>query len=163
MKAENESKSAEGQARRLEDVYEEAAALLGRPGIVQRARVVPGEDEWSAGQILGHMVEIVPYWLGHCQEIIAAAGEPYHFGRSLDDPDRLAAVQRPENEEPGVLLRLLNDEVRPAAQAIRQMTPAERDRIGIYKEQNEMTVAEIIEVFIVAHAENHMDQMQAAL
>jgi hypothetical protein len=66
------------------------------------------------------MVEIVPYWLDDCYKIIAAAGEPYYIGRSLDDSERLAAVQRPESEDPGELLRLLNDEVRAAARAIGQ-------------------------------------------
>ncbi len=109
------------------------------------------------------MVEIVPYWLDHCYKITAAAGEPYHFGRSLEAPERLAAVQRPETEKPEELLLLLNDEVGPAAKANRQMTPAGRGRIGIYQGRGEMTVAEIIEVFIVTHAENHLAQMRTAL
>jgi uncharacterized damage-inducible protein DinB len=163
MNSETGATLAEEQARRLEDVYERAFTLLSRPHIARRAYSVPGEDNWSAVQILGHMVEVVPYWLDHCRNVIAAAGEPYHFGRSLDDPDRLAAVQRPESETSGHLLRLLSDEVHRAASAIRQMTPAERKMIGTYKGQDEMTVAEIIEVFIVAHCENHLAQMRAAL
>ena len=103
MKVETEANSAEGQARRLEGVYEGTTALLSRPDMAQRARVAPGEDEWSAVQILGHMVEIIPYWLDDCHKIIAAAGEPYQFGRSLDAPERLAVVQRPETEKPGEL------------------------------------------------------------
>jgi uncharacterized damage-inducible protein DinB len=163
MNAETGATSAEEQAQRLEDVYEGALTLLSRPHIARRAYSVPGEDNWSAVQILGHMVEVVPYWLDHCRKVIVAAGEPYHFGRSLDDPDRLAAVQRPESETSGHLLRLLSEEVRRAASAIRQMTPAELKMIGTYKGQDEMTVAEIIEVFIVAHCENHLAQMRAAL
>ncbi len=43
------------------------------------------------------------------------------------------------------------------------MTPAGRGQTGIHQDQGEMTVAESIEVFIRAHAENHLAQMQAAL
>lgn len=163
MNVETGATSAEEQAWRLEEVHEETFSLLSRPHMARRAYAVPGEDNWSAVQILGHMVEVVPYWLDHCRKIIAAAGEPYHFGRSLDNPDRLAAVQRPKSETSGHLLRLLSDEVRPAARAIRKMTPAERGLIGIHQGRGEMTVAEIIEVFIVAHVENHLAQMRTAL
>jgi hypothetical protein len=120
MKTEFAAQSAEGQTRRLESVYEGVAGLLSRPDIAQRARVAPSEEEWSVVQILGHMVEIVPYWHGLYHKIIAAAGEPPEFGQPLDAPERLAAVQRPESEEPDELLRFLNEEVRPAARAIRQ-------------------------------------------
>ena len=106
---------------------------------------------------------MIPYWLSHCRALIAAAGEPPRFGRTLDAPERLAGVERGATGTPDEYLRLLNDEVQAAATAIRHMPAAERGRKGIHLRRGEMTVADVVEVFIVAHAEEHLAQVQAAL
>src|SRR5262247_672226 len=69
----------EAQAKRLERVYEEVAKLLQDPGVASRLRTPPGRSEWSAMQALGHMAEMIPYWLNHCRTLIAAAGTPPAF------------------------------------------------------------------------------------
>ena len=151
------------QAKRLESVYEQLAALLRQPEVAQRLRAAPGADEWSAMQTVGHMAEMIPYWLSHCRTLIAATGEPPRFGRTLDSPERLAGVERGAAGAPDEFLRLLDDEVRAAAQAIRRMSAAERGKTGLHPRHSEMTVADVVEVFIVAHAEEHLAQVQAAL
>ena len=109
------------------------------------------------------MVEMIPYWLNHCRAMMAATAEPPHFGRSLDAPERLAGVERGAAGEPDELLRLLADEVQTAVRAIRQMSAAERSKKGIHVRRGEMTVADVVEVFIVTHAEDHLAQVRAAL
>ena len=158
----SEENPGEAQARRLESAYEQLAALLRRPDVARRLRAAPGENEWSAMQTLGHTVEMIPYWLSHCRALIAAA-EPPRFGRTLDAPERLAGVERGATGTPDEYLRLLNDEVQAAAKVIRHMPAAERGRKGIHLRRGEMTVADVVEVFIVAHAEEHLVQVQAAL
>jgi uncharacterized damage-inducible protein DinB len=158
-----EENPGEAQARRLENVYEQLVALLGRPDVAQRLRAAPGDNEWSAMQTVGHVAEMIPYWLSHCRTLIAAAAGPPHFGRTLDAPERLAGVERGALGTPDEFLRLLNDEVQAAANAIRHMPAAERGQKGIHLRRGEMTVADVVEVFIVAHAEEHLAQVQAAL
>ena len=162
MTAGTEENPAEAQARRLESAYEQLAALMRRPDVAQRLRAAPGENEWSAMQTVGHIAEMIPYWLSHCRTLIAAA-EPPRFGRTLDAPERLAGVERGALGTPDEFLRVLNDEVQAAARAIRQMPAAERSRKGIHLRRGEMTVADVVEVFIVAHAEEHLAQVRAAL
>jgi uncharacterized damage-inducible protein DinB len=152
----------EAQARRLESAYEQLAALLRRPDVAQRLRLAPGENEWSAMQVLGHTVEMIPYWLSHCRTLIAAA-EPPRFGRLLDAPERLAGVEQAASGTPDEFLRRLDDEVQTAAAAIRRMSAAERGKKGLHLRRGEMTVADVIEVFVVSHAEEHLAQVQAAL
>ncbi len=53
--------------------------------------------------------------------------------------------------------------MRRAAAAIRQLSTAERNKRGIHPEQGEMSVAEVIESFIVSHAEEHLGQVEGAL
>jgi hypothetical protein len=62
-----------------------------------------------------------------------------------------------------VLVTQLRDEVRSAASTLRTLSEVERGKRGIHSERGEMTVTEIIESFIVGHAEDHLAQVQAAL
>jgi uncharacterized damage-inducible protein DinB len=153
----------ETQAQRLERVYEEVAKLLREPKVASRLGTAPGKDEWSAMQTLGHMTEMIPYWLSHCRALIAATGEPPTFGRTPGSPERLDGVARGAAAQPDALLAQLQAEVRAAAGAIRKLSPAERSKRGISPERGEITVAEVLESFIVSHAEEHLAQVQAAL
>ncbi|HEV8306815.1 MAG TPA: DinB family protein [Methylomirabilota bacterium] len=153
----------EAQARRLERVYEEVARLLREPGVASRLRTAPAENEWSAMQALGHMTEMIPYWLNHCRGLIASTGEPPTFGRKAGSPERLAGVAHGATAEPDELLGKLQDEVRSAASTIRKQSMAERGKRGIHAGRGEVTVAEVIESFIVGHAEEHLAQVQTAL
>jgi uncharacterized damage-inducible protein DinB len=160
--ARTETSWSEAQAQRLERVHEQLAALLNQPDVAERLRTVPGESEWSALEVLGHIIEMIPYWLDHCHRLMAAA-EPLRFGRTLDSPERLAGVERATTRDPGALLRSLNDEVEVATTAIRHLSAGEQSKTGIHLRQGEMMVAEVIERFIVAHAEDHLAQIRAAL
>jgi hypothetical protein len=139
------------------------AALLRQPDVAQRIGRAPDEQAWSALQVIGHMVEMIPYWLHHCQRLIAAGGEPPSFGRTLDAPERLAGVERAATHTPDELLRLLHDETRAAADVIRRFSETELKRKGMHVRLGEMTVAEVVTRFIVAHAEEHLAQVRAAL
>ena len=153
----------ETQARRLEQVYEEVARLLRDAGVASRLRNAPGQDEWSAMQTLGHVTEMIPYWLNHCRVLIAATGAPPRFGRKPGSPERLAGVAHGASSEPGALLAQLEKEVRSAAGTIRTLSEAARGKRGISGERGEITVGEVIESFIVGHAEEHVAQVKAAL
>jgi uncharacterized damage-inducible protein DinB len=163
MTATTEEHPGKAQARRLERTYEQLTQVLRQPATAQRLRASPGENEWSVMQTLGHMVEMIPYWLGHCQTLMTASDEPPRFGRTLDSPERLAGIERGAVGDVDELLRALSAEVQTAADAIRRMSAAERDRTGIHPRHGAMTVAEVVETYIVAHAEEHLAQIEAAL
>src|SRR5262245_38556627 len=111
MSAGSESNPGELQARRLEHVAEQLTKIIHQPEVAQRLRTAPGENEWSAMQILGHIAEMIPYWLHDCQVIIAAA-EPPAFGRTLESPERLAGPEQGAKADPEQLVRQINEEVR---------------------------------------------------
>ena len=157
------SSSGETQAQRLERVYEQVEQLLREPGFDARLRMPPGGNDWSAMQTLGHMTEMIPYWLNHCRTLIAATGTPPAFGRTPGSPERLAGVSHGASADPDALLRQLHEAVRAAAREIRQLSTTERGKRGISSERGEMTVAQVIESFIVDHAEEHLAQAQSAL
>lgn len=162
MAANRVNRPGEQQARRLESVCEQVTALLAPQDDLLRLRAA-GANEWSVVQILGHMVEMIPYWLGHFRALIAATGDPPVFGRGHDSPERLAGVERGFKGDPKELVGLLNSEGKAAARAIRDMSATERSKKGVHIKLGEMTVADSVERFIVAHAETHLEQIRATL
>lgn len=163
MTADTTTNSSETQARRLEVVYDQLSALLGQPDVAQRLRTAPGEQEWSALQVVGHMAEMIPYWLDHCHRLIAASLEPPQFGRTLDAPERLAGVEAGATSDAQELLSRLKQVMEAAARDIRHMTEADLSKTGIHVRQGTMTVADVVEQLIVGHAEAHLAQVQDAL
>ena len=150
------------QASRLEAVAEQLMQLLHQPTVATRLRSAPDANTWSALQVIGHMTEMIPYWLSHCQTLIAA-NEPPHFGRAANAPERLAGVERGASANPDELLVALQAEIQAAGRTIRAMSASQRSKRGINTRQGEMTVADVIELFIVAHAEEHLAQVRAGL
>jgi uncharacterized damage-inducible protein DinB len=154
--------ASEEQARRLESVNTAVGELLRRPEVAQRLRTAGGE-EWSALQIVAHMTEMIPYWMHDARILAASTGEPPHFGRNLDAPERLDPVARGATSDPDELLRRLDAAIQAAAGDIRAMSPAERARTGIHNRRGAMTAAEVIEQLIVQHAEEHVGQIRQVL
>jgi uncharacterized damage-inducible protein DinB len=162
MTTNTETSLGEAQAQRLEKVGEGLKTLFDQPAVAQRWHAAQSNEVWSAMQTLGHMTEMFPYWLHHCQALIAAA-EPPQFGRGLDAPERLAGVERGATANPDDMLRQLNDEIQTTANAIRNMSDAECGKKGLHVRRGEMTVADVIDFFIVSHAEEHLEQVRVAL
>jgi hypothetical protein len=108
------------------------------------------------------MAEMIPYWLGHCRALIAADAPP-RFGRTPEAPERLAAVAPETLKQPEELVRVLGTEIQAAARTLRQLTPSERRKTGIHVKRGRMSVDEILEQLVVAHAEDHLEQVRRAL
>lgn len=150
----------EAQARRLENVSAQLSTLL-RERDAERRRLAKSEADWSAMQVLGHMVEMIPFWLAQSHALIDAS-EPPTFGRSIDSPERLAGPEHGASGDLESLLGQLDASVKAAAHEIRTRTPVERGKKGIHIRRGEMTVGDILETFIVAHAEEHLAQIEAS-
>ena len=163
MPTDPNTRSSAAQARRLEQVYEQLSTLLQRPDVAERLRTAPSEQEWSALEIVGHTVEMIPYWLDKCQLLIAATAEPPQFGRTPDAPERLAGVALGSTRDVSELLSQLKQVVYTATQEIAGMSEANRSKTGVHSTQGTLTVADLIESMVVGHAEAHLGQVQTAL
>jgi len=153
--------SGEEQARRLEAAVAQIGAVVQRPENARRLRAAPGANDWTVLQTLGHCAEMIPYWLGQCRILIEAAGaEPPRFGRTLDDAERLAGPARGAAANPDELLAQVQAEARKGAATIRALMNAERAKTGMHPRAGAMRVEDIVERFIVAHAEEHERQIR---
>ncbi|WKB36081.1 DinB family protein [Terrilactibacillus sp. S3-3] len=72
--------------RSLEQIIETTKGLT--EAIIRKK---PSEEEWSIMQILCHVLEVGPYWIGEIKKI--QSNPQIKWGRGLKDEARLKAVE----------------------------------------------------------------------
>ena len=152
----------EDAARRLET---EVAALLGWIGQVDKRTVGqrPGADDWSAVECLAHTAEFIPFWAAWATDVAARerTGEP--FGRTHDDIERLAAVERGRGEPIDALIARVRSGTERAAATFRAIPDERWARSGRHARRGEMTIREFVDAFVINHVREHAQQARAAI
>ena len=121
------------------------------------------EARWGPGEVLAHLAEMAPYWLGEIERVLAGDPEPVPFGRIASDTVRIALVERDRSLPPGELYDRIDDSLRRFDQRWRTLTPAELARRGLHPARGELTVEAMPERFIVGHLEDHVRQIEGIL
>lgn len=124
----------------------------------------PGATErWEAGQVWAHLAEFPGYWLGQIRHIVRSrttgAPEPIAFGRTREDPERAAAIERERRTDPAELLRRVTDQVGDVAATLRALPDEVWESGGLHPRLGEMELGSIVERFVVGHLEEHADQL----
>jgi hypothetical protein len=120
----------------------------------------PGTGErWDRGQVLAHVAEMLPYWAQQVE--LVAAGDQVPFGRLTSNPERLAAIERDRREDPSRLLDRLDEGLGVVLALLDRLDDADLARSGRHQTLGEMTVAAIVDRFLVDHLEEHADQLEA--
>jgi len=118
-------------------------------------------ERWDAGQAWAHVAEFVPYWQGEIERVLAGrGGEAVPFGRTSDDPGRASAIQAGRNEPPTEQMARLAGALMLLRTYLVRLSEAQWGARGLYIRGNEMTVAEILDRFVVSHLEEHADQLE---
>lgn len=148
----------------------EADLLLAANDDVQRAleNLSPGgwgkgaaQDEWSAAEIVGHMIELEPYWAKVAAAVAQRPGSV--AGRPTDDPDRLGGPQTGTRLMPREAAERLTAAGNEAADMLRQIPAGDADKTGRRQDGSTMTVRQIVQQLLVGHAREHAAQLLAAL
>jgi acylpyruvate hydrolase len=131
---------------------------------VDEIRWKPSENEWSILQILSHIGEATLFWLGELDQVLEKPGS--EWGRGLDDPARLAAVENPEQLD----VQQVIEKVQQLKGAVREkLSGVSDDRLS---EQNphrnfakfgNKSVSFLIEHFLVDHINGHLEQINRNL
>jgi len=124
------------------------------------------ESSWGPLEVLAHLGEMLPYWLGEYERIVEAHREPgdgVPFGRNTGDIVRQAILDRDRT----VPLRELFDRIdvgigrwvtRLAAAA-----PGEPALVGLHPRLGEMTAGALVDRMILGHLEEHRAQLETIL
>jgi hypothetical protein len=100
---------------------------------------------------------MLPYWAEQAELI--AAGRQDEFGRVSSDPGRIGAIERDRREDRQRLLGRVDEGVAVVLALLDRLDDQALARTGHHQTLGEMTVAEIIDRFTVAHLEEHADQL----
>jgi uncharacterized damage-inducible protein DinB len=119
-----------------------------------------GEGEWSIAEIVGHVIELEPYWAEQAARLAEHPGS--EVGRQLDDPRRLSGPERglalSAKDARGQLARSGEQ----AAELLRRIPDAAWTTTGTWR-GNTITVAELVRRHLIEHVREHLEQASAAL
>jgi DinB superfamily len=122
------------------------------------------EASWGPGEVLAHVAEMLPFWLGEMERVIDGEGSaPVPFGRIADDPVRIGIVGRDRSLPLRVLFARVDDGLEDWADRLATLTNAERSRIGVHPRLGEMRASAIVERFVLDHGEEHVAQLTEIL
>jgi hypothetical protein len=122
------------------------------------------EASWGPGEVLAHVAEMLPFWLGEMERVIDAKGSaPGPFGRLADDPIRIGILGRDRSLPLRVLFARVDAGYEDWADRLSTLTDAERSRIGVHPRLGDMTASAILERFVLGHGEEHKAQLTELL
>jgi hypothetical protein len=114
-------------------------------------------ERWDRGQALAHVAEMLPYWAQQAELIVA--GRQTEFGRVKSDPGRIGAIERDRREHPARLLARVEEGVAVVLALLERLDDRALAATGHHQTLGDMTVAELIDRFLVSHLEEHADQL----
>jgi hypothetical protein len=153
----------------LIDRFNEAAAAFralrgraeaGAPWPLSPAYGSEPESNWGPKETLAHVDEMIPFWLDQIDRILATDGPAaVPFGRTVADPDRIARIGRDRELPVGELFERFEAAAAAATGRIRAYPAGALERLGAHVRLGEMTVADILERFIIHHLDEHARQL----
>jgi hypothetical protein len=122
------------------------------------------EASWGPREVLAHVEEMLPFWLGEMERVIDGDGSAaVPFGRIADDPVRIGIIDRDRSLPLRILFSRIDAGLAGWAERLPTLTAPERERIGVHPRLGEMPAAAILERFVVGHAEDHVAQLNDIL
>lgn len=121
------------------------------------------EASWGPMELLAHVAEMLPYWLGEIERILAAPSGPVPFGRVGSDPVRIALIGRDRALPTAELYVRIDSWLERWAHRLATLTPDQRATAGLHPSLGEMSVEAIVERMIVHHLGDHAAQLEAIL
>ncbi|HYN69163.1 MAG TPA: DinB family protein [Candidatus Eisenbacteria bacterium] len=130
----------------------------------------PGpESSWGPPEVLAHVAEMLPYWLGEIERVFdpheraAAGGQPVPFGRIEADTFRVGLIGRDRAIPIRELMARTGASAERVAQRLETLTDEEAARRGLHPTRGQLAVTDMLEPFIVGHLEGHVRQLREIL
>ena len=121
------------------------------------------EAAWGPRELLAHLAEMLPYWLGEAERIIDMRAGPEPFGRVVTNDVRLAIIERDRT----LPVRELEARVAVGIERWRRRWAAldevTRARPGLHLTLGEMTVEDVGARFVAGHLDDHLDELTVIL
>ena len=121
------------------------------------------EAQWGPPEVLAHVAEMVPYWQGEMERVLAGSLEPVPFGRIASDPIRIGILGRDRSLPPRELYDRTIAALDRLERRLSSLTPADLTRRGLHPTRGEMTVGAMPERFVIGHLADHVVQIETLL
>jgi hypothetical protein len=158
-----------GEVRRLESAAANLVALreqveAGAPWPLADVYGVEPEASWGPPELLAHVEEYLRYWMGEIERVLAGDGRtPVAFGRVATDTIRLGVIGRDRTLPLRELFARIEADAARVANRLSELSEAEASRRGLHPMRGEMTIREMLELFLVGHTEGHVTQLREIL
>lgn len=117
------------------------------------------EAAWGPREILAHLAEMLPYWLGEAERLIDMTGGPEPFGRDATNDVRLAIIERDRT----LPVRELEARVAAGIERWQRRWPgldeSARSRRGLHPALGEISVTDVANRFVARHLQDHLGQL----
>ena len=155
--------------QRLADARTAYDVLAGRiaaaePWSLAAAFGAEPEAQWGPREVLAHIVEMLPFWLGELERVVDGNGvAPVPFGRTADDPLRIGLIAREWTLPLRVLFARIDRGIADWQVRLGTLTDVELAKTGVHPRLGPLTVAAIPGRFVIDHAEEHLAQLESIL
>ena len=147
------------------------AALAATQSAVQRGAPWPTgameqggpEHDWAPGEVLAHVAEMLPFWLGEIERIVAGAPGPTPFGRIPGDQIRALTVARDATLPVRELYARIEASIDRYRGRLPEFSGAEIAAVGLHPSRGELGIADALELLVVGHLEDHVRQLTQTL
>ena len=123
------------------------------------------EAEWGPPEVLAHVAEMIPFWQGEIERILATpVGDgPTPIGRLASDPVRLGILERDRSLPPTELYDRIDHALERFGGRLSSLSDEEGARIGLHPRLGEMTTLAMADRFVVSHLADHAVQLEGIL
>ena len=121
------------------------------------------EAGWGPREALAHVAEMMPFWLGEIERILAGPTDPVPFGRLATDELRIGVIERDRSLPLRELYGRLGGDTGRFVRRLRELSPAEADRTGLHPTLGVLTVRQATDRFVAGHLEEHAAQLATIL
>jgi hypothetical protein len=148
----------------VHDSYAELVRLVDGPITAlepEKLFVPSSENEWSIMQNLAHIVEIMSYWAGEIEKLVAVPGQ--NFGRTAQHEGRLRAISEHERDSLEQVKAALPASYTRLEDVLGSLQDSDLELTGNHSKFGEKTLDWFIEEFVTGHLRSHCQQIKTCL
>ena len=127
----------------------------------EKLYIPSGENEWSIMQNLAHIVEIMPYWAGEIEKLVAVPGQK--FGRTAQHEGRLRAIDEHGRDGLEQAKAALPASYVRLEDVLGSLKDSDLELTGQHSKFGEKSLEWFIEEFVNGHLRSHLEQIKACL
>ena len=121
------------------------------------------EASWGPRELLAHVAEMLPFWLGELERIVDGGPGPVPFGRVTEDAVRIGLIERDRTLPVRVLFARVDAGLRDWEERSASLSPAQRQKVGLHGRLGEIPLEQFLDRFVLGHAEEHIAQLRRIL